>query len=566
MGYIKGVNRKQVILFPDVVDDYVGKDDPVRLMDRFVDKLDLGELNFVRATPNIEGRPGFDPSDLLKLYIYGYFYGIRSSRKLERECMVNIQVMWLICKLQPDFRTISDFRKDNVVAIKKVFKQFNRFCLNMKLFSKSYISIDGSKFKAVNAKDQNFTLSKLDDRIKRLDDHISEYLHELDETDREDDDRILSREELEHKLEVARERKERYEGYRKQLEESGEKQLSLTDPDAKLMKQNEGFGVCYNTQVAVDAESHLMAGFDVTNEPTDHGQITKLATEVKEDFEQDVLEATADKGYEEPQDMANALANGIVPNVITREGGNTKTLEYQYNAADITDEQRASTKPEDLKACLEAGVIPDTYKGILSDAQVVEKRMYDKSDGITPGEILKMTTEEMTAKAKEGYFIRDAERNLVICPMGEILRAKSIKSNGNIRYCNKLACKRCTCKCTKAKFKEADFSKDQLVKRSASKKKDSDEIKPQTGQKAKKKPIVYKMVSYVLHLDQNKMNRRKCISEHPFGTLKRSLNDYYFLLKTKVKVEAEMALFGLSYNMRRAINMVGVEKMMAALA
>lgn len=566
MGYIKGVNRKQVILFPDAVDDYVGKDDPVRLMDRFVDKLDLGELNFIRSTPKEEGRPGYNPNDLLKLYIYGYFYGIRSSRKLERECKVNIQVMWLMCKLQPDFRTISDFRKDNVVPIKRVFKQFNRFCLNMKLFSKSYISIDGSKFKAVNAKDRNFTLNKLDDRIKRLDDRISEYLYELDETDREDDERILSREDLEHKLEVARERKNKYEEYRKQLEESGEKQLSLTDPDAKLMKQNEGFGVCYNTQFAVDAESHLIAGIDVTNEPTDHGQITKLATEVKEDFEQDVLEATADKGYEEPQDMANALANGVVPNVITREGGNTKTLEYQYNKADITDEQRASTKPEDLQACLEAGVIPDTYKGVLTDAQVIEKHTYDKSDGITPGEILKMTTEEMITKAKEGYFIRDAERNFVICPMGEMLRVKSIKSNGNIRYCNKLACKRCSHKCTRAKFKEADFSKDQLIKRSASRKKTEDENGPQTGSKLKRKPIVYKMVSYVLHLDQNKMNQRKCISEHPFGTLKRSLNDYYFLLKTKVKVEAEMALFGLSYNMRRAINMVGVEKMMAALA
>ena len=177
-----------------------------------------------------------------------------------------------------------------------------------------------------------------------------------------------------------------------------------------------------------------------------------------------------------------------------------------------------------------------------------------------------MTTEEMITKAKEGYFIRDAERNFVICPMGEMLRVKSIKSNGNIRYCNKLACKRCSHKCTRAKFKEADFSKDQLIKRSASRKKTEDENGPQTGSKLKRKPIVYKMVSYVLHLDQNKMNQRKCISEHPFGTLKRSLNDYYFLLKTKVKVEAEMALFGLSYNMRRAINMVGVEKMMAALA
>ena len=563
MSYIQGVSRKQAVLFPDTVDDYIEEDDPARLMDLFIDRLDLQKMGFVRSEPKAEGRPGYSPRDLLKLYVYGYYYGVRSSRKLERECKVNIQVMWLLGKLQPDFRTISDFRKLNIDPIKAVFSEFNRFCLEMKLFSKSFISIDGSKFKAVNAKDRNFTLNKLDDGIKRLDAHIAEYLSELDAMDKEDSSRVLSREDLEHKLEVAKERKEKYEGYRSQIEESGEKQISLTDPDARLMKQNEGFGVCFNTQVAVDAGSHMIAGFKVTNNATDHGQITELATNVKEDFGCDILETTADKGYEEPDDMADALASGVVPNVILSEGGNTKNVYFPYNEADITDEQRASRKPEDLRTCLEAGVIPDAYKGILTDATIVERTGYEGSTDIAPGEVLKMTMEQMVAKASEGYFIRDPERNLVVCPMGQILRPKSVKRDGQIRYCNKLACSKCQHKCTDAKFKEADFSKDTLVRIAVK------VIKSENAEKisrTKRNKVVYKKARYTLHLDENKMNQRKNLSEHPFGTIKRTMGDYYFLLKTKTKVEAEMALFLLSYNLRRAINMAGVAKMMEALA
>ena len=563
MSYIQGVSRKQAVLFPDTVDDYIEEDDPARLMDLFVDRLDLQKMGFVRSEPKAEGRPGYSPRDLLKLYVYGYYYGVRSSRKLERECKVNIQVMWLLGKLQPDFRTISDFRKLNIDPIKAVFSEFNRFCLEMKLFSKSFISIDGSKFKAVNAKDRNFTLNKLDDGIKRLDAHIAEYLSELDAMDKEDSSRVLSREDLEHKLEVAKERKEKCEGYRSQIEESGEKQISLTDPDARLMKQNEGFGVCFNTQVAVDAGSHMIAGFKVTNNATNHGQITELATNVKEDFGCDILETTADKGYEEPDDMADALASGVVPNVILSEGGNTKNVYFPYNEADITDEQRASRKPEDLRTCLEAGVIPDAYKGILTDATIVERTGYEGSTDIAPGEVLKMTMEQMVAKASEGYFIRDPKRNLVVCPMGQILRPKSVKRDGQIRYCNKLACSKCQHKCTDAKFKEADFSKDTLVRIAVK------VIKSENAEKisrTKRNKVVYKKARYTLHLDENKMNQRKNLSEHPFGTIKRTMGDYYFLLKTKTKVEAEMALFLLSYNLRRAINMAGVAKMMEALA
>ena len=565
MAYIKGEDRRQHILFPDCIEDYVEQDAPVRLFDAFIESLDMEELGFLRFVPADTGTPGYDPRDLMKLYTYGYFYAIRSSRKLARECKCNVEVMWLISKLTPDFRTISDFRKDNRKAIEKTFKEFNRFCQRLKLFSKSYISIDGSKFKAVNAKDRNFTLSKLDDRIARLDEHIKLYMEELDALD-EEEGRKLSKEDLEHKLDVCQKRKDVYEGYRDQLEQSGEKQISLTDPDARLMKANEGFCVGYNPQVAVDAESHLIAGFEMTNSPTDYGHITNLSSEVKQDFEVPVLETTADKGYECPEDHANALASGIVPNVIQRDGGCTESVKFDYHEAEITDEQKASTKPEDLKACLEAGIIPDAYKGILTDAEVSEEKSYVAD--IPDSDVLKMTDEQMKAKAAEGYFVRDVERGLVYCPQGGILRQKSLKNNGMIRYCNKLACKHCKNKCTTAKYKEADFNKDKLIilAKGYKPQKSDDESDSRSKPPRQKRIVeVKKVVKYVLHLDEKKMDQRKCLSEHPFGTLKRSLGQYYFLLKGFAKVTAEMALFCLSYNLRRAITMKGVPALVAAL-
>ena len=390
-------------------------------------------------------------------------------------------------------------------------------------------------------------------------------MRELDEYDAEEG-RKLSKEELEHKLEECKERKQRYEGYRELLEQSGDKQISLTDPDSRLMKANEGFCVGYNPQVAVDAESHLIAGFEMTNSPTDHGHITQLSSEIKQEYEVPVLEATADKGYECPEDHANALASGIVPNVIQRDGGCTEEVKFDYHEAEISDEKKASTKPEDLKACLEAGVVPDAYKDILTNVEVVEEKSYVAD--IADSDVLKMTDEEMKAKAAEGYFVRDAERNFIYCPQGQMLRQKSIKRSGMIRYCNKLACKHCKNKCTTAEHKEVDFNKDKLIilargyKPQTSDDNDDGRTKPPRQKRTKE---VKKVVKYVLHLDENKMSQRMCLSEHPFGTLKRSLGQYYFLLKGIIKVTAEMALFCLSYNMRRAINLKGVPTLVAAL-
>jgi transposase len=206
----------------------------------------------------------------------------------------------------------------------------------------------------------------------------------------------------------------------------------------------------------------MIASFRVTNNPTDHGQITDIASEVKKDYGIDTLEITADKGYECPEDHADALACGIVPNVIPRDGGYTEEVTFDYKDAHITDEQKAGFRPENLRACLQASVIPDAYNGILTDAEIIEvkKRMLFTTDSA----VLDMSPDEMKARALEGFFVRDAARNLVYCPQGEILRQKSEKRNGNIRYCNKLACRKCPDMCTASEFKEADFSKDILIK------------------------------------------------------------------------------------------------------
>lgn len=365
---------------------------------------------------------------------------------------------------------------------------------------------------------------------------------------------------------------ERYKAYRDQLEETGENQLSTTDPEAKLMKMNEGFGVGYNVQTGVDSKHHLISGYAVTNAPTDHGQITDLSKEVMADFALEQLEVVTDKGYQDKSDMAEALSNGIIPNVIQSDGSGTTEVEFSYTGEEITREQQESKRPEDIRACLGSGQIPAMYDGVLSDPQIVEKRIYSYPEGSEDSEILQMTPEQMEAKAREGYFVRDAGRNVVYCPEGCILRPKSVKNNGQIRYCNKLACRQCKNKCTTAKFKEADFDKDILIRRChkiwKEKEQHNDNSDEQGGKPKNRKRIVriVKKVVFTLHLNKAMMNQRKCLSEHPFGTIKRALNSYYFLMKTKMKVDAEMALSCISYNLRRAMNVLSVNEMLLRMA
>ena len=561
MPYVKTFDRDQFMMCS--WDSLVDPESIARLIDAFVASLDLSKYEIKEASS--EGRPAYDPKGLLKLYIYGSRKGIRSSRKLAESCKTNLEVKWLIGGVEPDFRTISDFRKNNIDCIKSIFHEFNRRISGAVEWG--FASIDGSKFTANNSKDNNFTKSKLDDRIKWLNGHTDEYLRLLREADEEEDlddqSDSLSKEELENKLKEAEERLARYKQYQQMMEESGASQLSLTDADAKLMKNKNGFAVAFNPQTAVDSNTHLIRDFNMTNQVTDHGMIESTMAHIKEESPDSIVEAVADKGYENTDDMLACLENGIIPNVITDDGKDGYEIETEYEE---NDTDAASTKPEDLKKCLHAGVIPDAYKGVIEGMEVKEVRRKVKEDNDQAPKSIYGTSEEMLAKAKEGYFVRDPEANLVYCPTGEILRQKCVKKNGNIRYANKNACRHCPNrnKCYKGKneWKEIDFTKDQLVKPCRDwLKAENKEAEPEK-KKTRGRFHKVKIVRFFLRPDRTKMNQRLCLSEHPFGTIKRSMGAGYFLLRGLRKVTGEFALFCLGYNFERAKNLLGFDKMM----
>jgi len=317
MPYIEGEDRNQVTLFPDTIEDYIEEDNPVRVIDAFVEQLDMAGLGFKFANCPRMGRPPYKPQDLLKLYIYGYLNRVRSSRRLEHESKRNVELMWLLGKLSPDFKTIADFRKDHKQTLKRVYREFNELCKKWDLFGKEMVAIDSSKFKASNSKRNNFTKKKLERQQEYIDEKIDRYLEELDENDEaESSDRQPTAEEIEEKIKQLKERKQKYERYQRELEEKGENEISITDPDARLMaSNNNGVDVSYNIQVSVDAKHKLVSGFEVTNNPNDLGQLSKSALTAKNFFEVDEIEALADKGYYEAEDLKVCVENGITPYV-----------------------------------------------------------------------------------------------------------------------------------------------------------------------------------------------------------------------------------------------------------
>jgi len=305
MPYIKGENRNQITLFPEAIDDYITPDNPVRVIEAFVDSLDMKELGFKRTTPNDVGRPAYDPRDLLKLYLYGYLNRIRSSRKLEAEAGRNIELMWLLKKLKPDFKTIADFRKDNKKAIKNVFKQFNLLCKEWELFGCEVIAVDGSKFRACNSKRNNYNDKKIKRHLKYIDEKISNYLKELDSNDQEEaDTHIPSAEEIKKRIEELKKRKAKYQAMQKEMKEKKIDEISTTDPDARLMKvNNNGADVCYNVQTAVDQKNKLVVDYDVINNAADQGNLYEMAKKAKETLGVEEIKALDDKGYYSTLDL-----------------------------------------------------------------------------------------------------------------------------------------------------------------------------------------------------------------------------------------------------------------------
>lgn len=314
--FIESDDRMQGTLFPEYLEDYVSENNPVRVVDVFIEHLDLGKLGFYRAEPAITGRPSYHPSALLKLYIYGYLNRIQSSRRLEKETQRNVELVWLPGRLTPDFKTIARFRKDNGKAIRKVCSQFVLLCRQLNLFSEAMVAIDGSKFKAVNNRDRNYTANKVARRREQIETSIGRYLSALETADLlEPDIAEAKTERLQEKITKLKQQMEQLETIEAQLQESPDKQISLTDPDARSMATSgRGTGmVGYNVQVAVDTKHHLIVAHEVTNVGHDRNQITNMGIQAKTAMAVAELHVVADRGYFSSLEILKCQEAGITP-------------------------------------------------------------------------------------------------------------------------------------------------------------------------------------------------------------------------------------------------------------
>jgi transposase len=476
MAHISGGDRSQLLLLPDSVDDYVGPDNVVRFIDAFVDGLDLKAAGFGRVQAKTTGRPGYDPADLLKLYIYGYLNRVRSSRRLEVETRRNLEVIWLLRRLTPDFKTIADFRRDNSTAFRQVFREFVVLCRELDLFGRELIAVDGTRIKAVNSRERNFTKAKLAKAMAESDERLARYLKQLDEADKDGEDASESGtvERLQEKVAAIRERRERLDDHGKALADSGEDQISLTDPDARAMHSSSRVGVGYNIQIAVDTKHKLIVEQQVHNKVSDLGLLTETAEAARETLDVAQIDAVADRGY---------------------------------------------FKIEDIEACEMAGIVPYVPKPQRGSA--VAKGFFPKDQ-----------------------FRYDPEADIYTCAGGAALRrVHSRPVRGEIRvfdYANAAACKSCALKtrCTAAAYRkvaryENEAVLDRMAKRLAA------------------RPGV---------LDE----RRESV-EHPFGSVKQWMGQGAFLMRRLQNVRAEFSLTAIAYNLRRAISLVGIPALIAAV-
>lgn len=488
MEFICGENREQGTFLPDRVEDYVSANNPVRVIDAYVESLDMEQLGFQKYAPNDTGRPMYAPKDLLKLYLYGYMNRVRSSRNLEIETKRNLEVIWLLKKLSPDHKTIARFRQNNPDALKNVFHNFTHLCMGFGLYGKELIAVDGSKFKAWNSKDRNFTPGKLEDRIKRINTKIDAYLAALNEEDAADAEaaEALDEDAVISIIKKLCERKQQYESLQQTIKEDNVRQISLTDPDSRLMKTKDGMAVCLNIQTAVDAKNNMIAEFEVSSQVQDKNQMGPIAKQAAEVLETQALTVVADAGYDSASDIADLIQDGFAPHVA---GAN-------------------------YDICIPCAP--------------------DKAEEIT--------------EFGESRCVYLPERNLFICPAGEILYPSNYhKRNQTARYMNYRACHRCQHKCIPGDRRTA-------------------EICCSPSEFSKEYDDTNLTVRQIhVRADPNLVRKRKSIIEHVFGTVKRDLGISYLLLRGRKKVTGEISLAFTAFNMKRAINILGVERMVQYL-
>lgn len=543
MKYITGESRNQITFLPECIEDYVSENSPVRVIDAFVNQLDMDKLGFKRAKPNDTGRPPYNPRDLLKLYIYGYFNKIRSGRKLMQECTRNLEVMYLIRKLVPDFRTIADFRKDNPTALKRVYKEFVKTCMRLNLYQRELLAIDGSKFRAQNSKGNCYNREVLKKKLANIDKNINAYLSYLDKEDKDETTREEPTvEKVKEAVEELTKRKEKYIGYLKELEKSGGTQLLTTDPDARRMHSKDGFHCSYNVQTAVDGGSHLIAGY-VVDGKTDVGHLREVSDEAKELLGVESIEVLADKGYDSNQDILDCLMKGTVANVGIKEEKEERVFTIEYIERDIDKDTRKSTKPEDIRKCLHAGILPECYEGTSVSVE------FQKDDN----------------SVLSCFTLNDD--GTVTCPMGHKLFAAR-KKGVQTYYSSKAACRFCTNKCTQSRFKVVAFGPNAKYVPVRMNPCEERQLPPMPkGVKLPnnfKKKSDKKVLIRMKHKDEM-ATQRMSLSEHPFATVKWHNFGHYVLCRGKEKVTAELGLCFLAYNLRRAINMVGVQKLVEAM-
>jgi transposase len=440
-----------------------------------IEGLNLSELGFLQAIPKETGRPPYDPGDLLRLYVYGYLNRTRSSRQLEREAGRNVELMWLMRKLRPDFKTIADFRKDNAQGIKKVCREFTLWCKRLELFGGELVAIDGSKFRAVNSSKRNFTEKKLRRMLKEVDGKIEQYLKQLDQQDQQESgQRGLSPEQLKEKIARYKERRVQYEQWQSDLKGSGESQVSLTDPESRSMRVGHGVEVSYNVQIVVDQKNKLLVEHEVTNEVIDLGQLSTMAKKAKETLGVEALEVVADRGY--------------------------------YNG-------------EEVKACEQSGITAYVPKSNTSSN--LKRGLFTKED-----------------------FIYEPDKDCYRCPAGKELsyRYQTLEQGRQMRTYQISGCKSCGLK-----------SKCSINKK---------------GIRAIKRWVdeaILEAMARRIAENPEKIELRKNLAEHPFGTIKRAMNQGYFLMRGLSKVGAETSLTILAYNFKRVMNILGVRKMMEAV-
>lgn len=470
MSHKQGQSRHQATLFPEALDDLIPGEHPVRVVDAFVDSLDLAALGFSKVVPAATGCPPYHPGDLLKLYVYGYLNQVRSSRRLEKESQRNVEVLWLVNRLSPDFKTIADFRKDNRQAIVGTCRTFIRFCREQALFGAELVAIDGSKFRAVASKKAAYTLKRIERELAKIDKRVEEYLSGLDESDAMEPT-LAEAGKTTDAIAALQAQRDTLQAMAVEMQESGEKQQVTTEPEARLMRQaGGGKEVAYNVQTAVDAKHKLIVSHEVSNDGNDLNQLYPMASAAQAALDVEQLTVVADVGYQNGEHGADCEAAGITAVV---------------------------PKPK-----------PVNPKG----------NFFDKSQ-----------------------FTYEAEQDQYRCPAGEVLKVYKTDHKNKVRHYSTSACEGCALKsqCTKSRRRTVNrqFHADSAER---------------MHRRAIEQPAL--------------MRQRACLSEHPFGTMKRMMDNGQFLMRGLENVRAEMGLSVLSYNLKRVINILGVETLCARLA